>query len=63
MPGAESVMQLDNLVRDEKTGQLRPEHRYMTVREAARVMTFGDGWSMAGPRGERMRIAMRRSKV
>ncbi|MFB6948087.1 DNA cytosine methyltransferase [Streptomyces niveus] len=55
VPGGESVMQLDNLVRDKKTGQLRPEHRYMTVREAARVMTFGDGWSMVGPRGERMR--------
>ncbi|OIK28071.1 DNA cytosine methyltransferase [Streptomyces malaysiense] len=55
VPGGESVMQLDNLVRDDKTGQLRPEHRYMTVRETARVMTFGDDWSMAGPRGERMR--------
>ncbi|MFJ6232460.1 DNA cytosine methyltransferase [Streptomyces griseus] len=55
VPGGESVMQLDNLVVDEETGQRRPEHRYMTVREAARVMTFGDGWSMAGPRGERMR--------
>ncbi|MFB7540958.1 DNA cytosine methyltransferase [Streptomyces zaomyceticus] len=55
VPGGESVMQLDNLVRDEKTGLTRPEHRYMTVREAARVMSFGDQWSMAGPRGERMR--------
>ncbi|MET9823684.1 DNA cytosine methyltransferase [Streptomyces sp. NPDC006349] len=55
VPGGESVMQLDNLVRDENTGLMRPEHRYMTVREAARVMTFGDQWSMAGPRGERMR--------
>ncbi|WP_340631498.1 DNA cytosine methyltransferase [Kitasatospora purpeofusca] len=56
VPGGESVMQLDNQVRDEGTeGLMRPEHRYMTVREAARVMTFGDRWSMAGPRGERMR--------
>ncbi|RCG23664.1 DNA (cytosine-5-)-methyltransferase [Streptomyces diacarni] len=55
VPGGESVMQLDNLVVDEETGQRRPEHRYMTVRETARVMTFADGWSMAGPRGERMR--------
>ncbi|MET9973856.1 DNA cytosine methyltransferase [Streptomyces microflavus] len=55
VPGGESVMQLDSQVRDELTGRLRPEHRYMTVREAARVMTFGDEWSMAGPRGERMR--------
>ncbi|MFJ8741819.1 DNA cytosine methyltransferase [Embleya sp. NPDC127516] len=55
VPGGESVMQLDNQVRDENTGLMRPEYRYMTVREAARVMTFGDRWSMAGPRGERMR--------
>lgn len=55
VPGGESVMQLDKQVRDENTGLMRPEYRYMTVREAARVMTFGDRWSMAGPRGERMR--------
>lgn len=30
-------------------------HRYMTVRETARVMTFPDEWKLAGPRGERMR--------
>ncbi|WP_425427646.1 DNA cytosine methyltransferase [Actinopolyspora lacussalsi] len=29
--------------------------RYMTVREAARVMTFPDDWKIAGPRGEKMR--------
>ncbi|WP_374727470.1 DNA cytosine methyltransferase [Haloactinomyces albus] len=29
--------------------------RYMTVREAARVMTFPDNWEIAGPRGEKMR--------
>lgn len=55
VPGGESVLRLDNLVRDEKTGTSRNEYRYMTVREAARVMTFGDEWSLAGPRGERMR--------
>jgi DNA (cytosine-5)-methyltransferase 1 len=31
------------------------EHRYMTVRETARVMTFPDDWVLAGPRGEKMR--------
>jgi DNA (cytosine-5)-methyltransferase 1 len=30
-------------------------HRYMTVREAARVMTFPDEWKGAGPRSEKMR--------
>lgn len=29
--------------------------RYMTVREAARVMTFPDDWELSGPRGEKMR--------
>ncbi len=29
--------------------------RYMTVREAARIMTFPDAWEIAGPRGEKMR--------
>ncbi|MFG1947377.1 DNA cytosine methyltransferase [Nonomuraea sp. NPDC048826] len=44
VPGGESVMLLDN-----------DEHRYMTVRETARVMTFPDDWVLAGPRGEKMR--------
>jgi DNA (cytosine-5)-methyltransferase 1 len=44
VPGGESVMLLDD-----------GSHRYMTVREAARVMTFPDGWILAGPRGEQMR--------
>ncbi|PKV76456.1 DNA (cytosine-5)-methyltransferase 1 [Nocardia fluminea] len=44
VPGGESVM-----LRDDGT------HRYMTVREAARVMTFPDSWELAGPRGEKMR--------
>ncbi|MEV4072018.1 DNA cytosine methyltransferase [Nonomuraea fuscirosea] len=44
VPGGESVMLLDN-----------GEHRYMTVRETARVMTFPDDWVLAGPRGEKMR--------
>lgn len=30
-------------------------HRYMTVRETARVMTFPDEWRLSGPRGEKMR--------
>jgi DNA (cytosine-5)-methyltransferase 1 len=44
VPGGESVMLLDN-----------GEHRYMTVRETARVMTFPDSWKPEGPRGEQMR--------
>jgi len=44
VPGGESVM-----LRDDGS------HRYMTVRETARVMTFPDEWKLAGPRGERMR--------
>ncbi len=44
VPGGESVMLLDD-----------GTHRYMTVRETARVMTFPDSWKLAGPRGEQMR--------
>jgi DNA (cytosine-5)-methyltransferase 1 len=44
VPGGESVLLGDN-----------GKHRYMTVREAARVMTFSDKWWLAGPRGEQMR--------
>lgn len=44
VPGGESVMLLDD-----------GSHRYMTVRETARVMTFPDRWELAGPRGEKMR--------
>lgn len=44
VPGGESV-----LLRDDGT------HRYMTVRETARVMTFPDDWRLIGPRGEQMR--------
>jgi DNA (cytosine-5)-methyltransferase 1 len=44
VPGGESVMLLDD-----------GRHRYMTVRETARVMTFPDSWTLAGPRGEQMR--------
>ncbi|MGH3735912.1 MAG: DNA cytosine methyltransferase [Micromonosporaceae bacterium] len=44
VPGGESVLRLDN-------GSIR----YMTVREAARVMTFPDDWRLEGPRGEQMR--------
>ncbi len=44
VPGGESVLLLDD-----------GTHRYMTVRETARVMTFPDDWALAGPRGEKMR--------
>ena len=44
VPGGETVL------RDDK-GVIR----YMTVREAARVMTFPDSWRLDGPRGEQMR--------
>lgn len=44
VPGGESVVLLDD-----------GTHRYMTVRETARVMTFPDTWTPAGPRGEQMR--------
>lgn len=56
VPGGESVMLLDDRVRDrESPDGWRYLHRYMTVREAARVMTFPDEWLGAGPRGEQMR--------
>lgn len=42
--GGELVMLLDD-----------DSHRYMSVRETARVMTFPDEWRLAGPRGEKMR--------
>lgn len=44
VPGGETVLRLDD-------GSLR----YMTVREAARVMTFPDDRPLSGPRGEQMR--------
>jgi DNA (cytosine-5)-methyltransferase 1 len=44
VPGGEAVLR-----RDDRS------IRYMTVREAARVMTFPDSWRLAGPRGEQMR--------
>ncbi|WP_432110774.1 DNA cytosine methyltransferase [Streptomyces sp. YPW6] len=49
VPGGESVMQLDDVTFDGSG------YRYMTVRETARVMTFPDDWTLAGPRGEKMR--------
>lgn len=56
VPGGESVMLTDDRVRDpsEPSGW-RYRHRYMTVRETARVMTFPDDWKLSGPRGEKMR--------
>ena len=44
VPGGESVLRTDD-----------GGHRYMTVRETARVMTFPDKRRFAGPRGEQMR--------
>ncbi|MFD6876720.1 MULTISPECIES: DNA cytosine methyltransferase [unclassified Streptomyces] len=56
VPGGESVLELDDLVEDPTApGGWRYDHRYMTVRETARVMTFPDEWVGSGPRGEQMR--------
>lgn len=56
VPGGESVMLTDDRYRDpaSPTGWTY-KHRYMTVRETARVMTFPDDWKLEGPRGEKMR--------
>jgi DNA (cytosine-5)-methyltransferase 1 len=56
VPGGESVLLTDD--RHPKPVDDSPyayRHRYMTVRETARVMTFPDDWHLAGPRGEQMR--------
>ncbi|MBF6095720.1 DNA cytosine methyltransferase [Nocardia cyriacigeorgica] len=56
VPGGESVMLLDDRVRDpDSSDGWTYRHRYMTVRETARVMTFPDEWHGSGPRGEQMR--------
>ncbi|MFJ8701396.1 DNA cytosine methyltransferase [Streptomyces ardesiacus] len=56
VPGGESVMLTDDRVPDRSIpGGWRYRHRYMTVRETARVMTFPDTWVLEGPRGEQMR--------
>lgn len=56
VPGGESVLMLDDRVPDPSADEgWRYLHRYMTVRETARVMTFPDHWTLAGPRGEQMR--------
>jgi DNA (cytosine-5)-methyltransferase 1 len=56
VPGGESVMLLDERARDTSSQDgWRYTHRYMTVRETARVMTFPDEWHGSGPRGEQMR--------
>ncbi|MFC6091478.1 DNA cytosine methyltransferase [Saccharothrix lopnurensis] len=53
VPGGESVMLLDQRVKTSEDWVHL--HRYMTVRETARVMTFPDEWLGSGPRGEQMR--------
>ncbi len=54
VPGGESVMLTDTQVRGTRSpDQPRYRHRYMTVREVARVMTFPDDWKLCGPRGKR----------
>ncbi|MCD9141464.1 DNA cytosine methyltransferase [Streptomyces albireticuli] len=56
VPGGESVMLTDDRYRDpESPTGWTYRHRYMTVRETARVMTFPDAWKLEGPRGEKMR--------
>lgn len=56
VPGGESVMLTDDpLSEPSAVSPLRYRHRYMTVREAARVMTFPDSWILKGPRSEQMR--------
>ena len=56
VPGGESVVLLDDLAPGSKPGEgATYQHRYMTVRETARVMTFPDEWQGSGPRGEKMR--------
>ena len=56
VPGGESVLLTDDLLTEPAVGETPTfRHRYMTVRETARVMTFPDDWKLAGPRGEQMR--------
>ncbi|WCN82517.1 DNA cytosine methyltransferase [Micromonospora sp. LH3U1] len=56
VPGGESVLLTDELLPELLEGSPYPyRHRYMTVRETARVMTFPDNWKLVGPRGEQMR--------
>ncbi|MFC0533076.1 DNA cytosine methyltransferase [Phytohabitans kaempferiae] len=56
VPGGESVLLTDDRVPESEDGTPSGyRHRYMTVRETARVMTFPDDWKLAGPRGEQMR--------
>jgi DNA (cytosine-5)-methyltransferase 1 len=56
VPGGESVLLIDEVLADAADGEAPVfQHRYMTVRETARVMTFPDSWNLEGPRGEQMR--------
>lgn len=56
VPGGESVLLTDDVAPESEPGErVAYRHRYMTVRETARVMTFPDEWVLKGPRGEQMR--------
>ncbi|MEV6372537.1 DNA cytosine methyltransferase [Micromonospora musae] len=56
VPGGESVVLTDDLISDAAPdSRMKYRHRYMTVREVARVMTFPDRWVLEGPRSEQMR--------
>ncbi|GAB3954632.1 DNA cytosine methyltransferase [Micromonospora vulcania] len=56
VPGGESVLLTDEPLPEPLGHSPYPyRHRYMTVRETARVMTFPDHWRLVGPRGEQMR--------
>jgi DNA (cytosine-5)-methyltransferase 1 len=44
VPGGEHIICLEN-----------GDHRYMTIRECARIQTFPDWWTFEGPRSEASR--------
>ncbi|MEY9907966.1 DNA (cytosine-5)-methyltransferase 1 [Catenulispora sp. MAP12-49] len=55
VPGGESVMLTDELVPEGSMSPYPYVHRYMSVRETARVMTFPDERALVGSRSEQMR--------